>query len=121
MKGNRAFENKYGKLTQKPTVRASFKTASEEFFLIDKGGQSVFVPFDQKAERLISELSNSEKINEIFLKLSQYSVSLFDYQIENLKKANAIVEINDFFTLKKEFYDKDIGIKFFSDDCTLIV
>lgn len=108
--GKGAYKNKFGASAQVPALRIGFRTAGKEFFLIDKRGISVVVPFDEEAENLINQLHCKGKLIDIFKRINQYSVNLFDYQIKDLKKMNAIFEINGIFILNKKFYDSTLGL-----------
>ena len=84
-------------------IAHAFRTADENFYVIDKNAESVVVLYDS-AEKLIEIYNKQPKDRitkeklDIIKKLQKYSVSLYSYEMENLASAISIL-------------DEEIGIK----------
>lgn len=95
-------------------LRQAFKTASDSFYVIDQRGVGVVVSNDE-SNKLISEYiySNLEKKNAILRKLSEYSVTLYSYQLNELMYYKALTFVNEeIYVLDSYFYDDKLGVVF---------
>ncbi len=91
-----------------------FKTAGEEFKVIDNNTKTMLVPY-KEGKNLISELLRNDsydKKKKILDNLGQYSVNIYDNVLEALKKAGGIVidERYGVYILKDFYYDEIIGV-----------
>lgn len=95
-------------------LRQSFRTASEEFRVIDSLTRGVIVPYRNGGE-IITELCGAfilEKQNRLLKQAQRYSVNLFDYQLRKLLEAGAIQEVQEgagVYHLHKSFYSDEFG------------
>ncbi|MDO5564775.1 MAG: CRISPR-associated helicase Cas3' [Eubacteriales bacterium] len=88
---------------------------SYDLKIIDTRTISIFVAEDDNSKNIQNKIINNQKYN--IKDLSLYSCSVYEKELEDLKKQNVIEERNGFFLLKNEdYYDKNIGIKFESKD-----
>lgn len=117
--GRKTYQN--GNDIQYVGLSCAFKTAAEEFFVIDKQGTvGVVIPFNDEAKELIKSYDEKKsfEVREktvIMRKLQRYSVSVYQWGIEELKKNHAlsVTEDKPFYHLINEvYYDKDLGLKF---------
>ena len=118
LQGCGAFRNRNNK-EEAPKMRSAPKSASDEFFVIDKGRKDVIVNYG-KAFELVERYSKTSDIAEKrkFLRLlGKYSVSLYNYQIEALKSAGALHEMEGEGITRLEkgsdeapFYDLERGV-----------
>ena len=93
-----------------------FKTARENFKVIDENTETVIVPYDRMAKQLIGELLSDSVIDkyDILRKLQPYSVTLYTNIMAKLKELDAFTEENRY----KVFILKDL---FYSDECGVIL
>ena len=92
----------------------SFKTAGDYFKVIDQNTVGVIVPYG-KGEELITNINGKCNIKDLkkYLKeAQQYSVNLYDQEYRNLNDLGAFIQLNNggVITLRKEFYDEQVGI-----------
>ncbi len=91
-----------------------FETAGKYFKVIDDLTTSVLVPYGE-GKKIITELFSSKSLGDKlkYLKLvQQYSVNIFDNQMNKLKNENAfdLSEIPGIYVLKDGYYDKTLGV-----------
>ena len=93
-----------------------FKTARENFMVIDENTETVIVPYDSVAKELIGEFLSDSVIDKysVLRKLQPYSVSLYPNIMAKLKALDAFTEENRY----KVFILKDL---FYSDECGVIL
>lgn len=90
-----------------------FQTAAERFKLIKRSTYSIIIPYDENAIKLLKEAQFSPYPRSMARKLQPYTVSIYDYEYEELRKNNAIKIINDSFLALEYFdtnYDKSTGL-----------
>lgn len=93
----------------------AFKTAGEIFEVIDSETVSIVVPYNSEAEELISRLDcdirSPYEAAQLMRKAQKYTVGVYDGFKKQLCEAGAVIQLKSgALGLKKEFYDKDIGI-----------
>ena len=93
-----------------------FKTARENFRVIDENTETVIVPYDRVAKELIGEFLSDSVIDKyaVLRKLQPYSVTLYPNIMAKLKALDAFTEENRY----KVFILKDL---FYSDECGVIL
>ncbi|MDD5022423.1 MAG: CRISPR-associated helicase Cas3', partial [Endomicrobiaceae bacterium] len=93
-------------------MKQSFKTAGENFTVIDDYKTDVVVYYDKNSEDLIleltSDISYEEKIKYL-KKLQPYTVGLTKTQFKTLQSHIDLLDIG-IQVLKKEFYNEQIGV-----------
>lgn len=92
----------------------AFKTSGELFDVIDAATEGVIVYYNDDAERIINALLSDIKSDETvkLLRESQkYTVSVYPNGIRKMKENGALMCIDTVNILKKEYYDKETGIK----------
>ena len=94
--------------------RYKFKTAGEEFKVIDNNTRTILVPY-KEGKNLISKLLSNDsydKKKKTLDNLGQYSVNIYDNVFETLKRAGGIVidEGYGIYILKDFYYDETIGV-----------
>jgi len=90
----------------------AFKTAGTLFKAIDDNTQGVIVPYNEEAEKIISELeSNKGNISGLLRKAQKYTVNIFAYTGRKLKE-NLAVRIldNNVVILDKDHYSEEYGV-----------
>jgi CRISPR-associated endonuclease/helicase Cas3 len=109
-KGFNAYINSGGKML--PALRQAFQTAGKNFYVIDRGTTGVLVPYARGIE-LMEEYQSASLPNKAKLlrEMGRYSVSLYDWQINKLKKEQALFTIGDgVLALRKDYYDAERGV-----------
>jgi len=95
-------------------LHQAFRTATQAFKVIDSPTKTVIVPYGKEGTNIITELNNDlhpEQLNAMLRKAQQFSVNLFEYEMEKLDRARAL-----YFTplgiccLRTEHYWPDIGV-----------
>jgi CRISPR-associated endonuclease/helicase Cas3 len=98
----------------------AFRTASDQFHVIPNLTTDVIVPYmkdeeDMKVSDLLDVFEKGDmktKIKTLRL-LQDYSVSLFDYEIEKLSEVHAISVVDSEFgisLLDRQYYKKEYGV-----------
>jgi len=111
--GQEAFEDRKDKARpSKPKLLPAIQSASESFFVIEKGRTEVIVPYGDSEELVSKYLAESslEEKRILLRKLGKYSVSLYQYQIDELQRRRALVYQDGVISLVRGFYDKDRGV-----------
>lgn len=75
-------------------LKYAFKTAGEEYQVISDTGTAVIVPYE-KGEKMVGELEECTEIGDIrrcLKKLQRYTVSIYQYKIEELLQKGGIRE-----------------------------
>jgi CRISPR-associated endonuclease/helicase Cas3 len=97
-------------------LRQAFKTASEQFCVIDAPTEAVIVPYNNEAETIISRLAGKSAITEeveLLKQAQQYCVNLFPYAIKQLHKQRALLETyegSEILYLSSQYYSKEFGV-----------
>lgn len=95
-------------------LRQSFKSAAEEFQVIDSPTYGIIVPYKEGIE-IINELCGSSTIakrSKLLKRAQRYSVNLFRNDFENLYKKGAIKEVQEgagIYYLDKQYYSSEFG------------
>src|SRR5699024_12849334 len=75
---------------------------------------SVIVPYGEGEERiaLLNQDLDMKEFNNIMKKAQQYSVNLFDYDMQNLSQYNLLAPLydNSIYCLTEQAYDEDFGV-----------
>ncbi|GHS88669.1 CRISPR-associated helicase/endonuclease Cas3 [Campylobacterota bacterium] len=96
----------------KDGLPSAFKTAADEFSVIDQGQIGIVVPYNKRAIGLIARFTDGAKHDpkdkiRILKKLQRYTISVYSHTLERLLKDRAIVLIdNSFYLLNGDYYDK---------------
>lgn len=105
-----------GKNGCKPDIvlRQAFKTAGDNFNVIDQNTKTVLVPYGEGKE-LINSINccyNIGELNHYLKKAQRFSVNLFDLDIIRLQEMGALVGLKDnsILTLREGFYCQDVGV-----------
>lgn len=101
------------KKAQKYSMQA-FKTAGENFHVIDEITRDVFVPFDDEAKKLLdlidSEISPAQAL-EAIRQAQKYVVGIYPNLWRRLSDAKAVYELkNGGYRLKDEYYSEEFGV-----------
>lgn len=97
-------------------LRQAFKTAGNNFEVIDQRTTGVIVPYE-KGKEIITLINGECSLRELKVylrKAQQYSVNLFDNDKRKLEDIGAIVELKNggVLALREGFYNEDIGVIF---------
>jgi len=91
----------------------AFKTAADEFSVIDDAQTGIVVPFDN-AITLVNDFvscSNFKTRMKILRKMQKYTVSVYSNKFAKLVEAGAIRLVEDtFYLLSPEYYDLEEGL-----------
>ncbi|MGD9157778.1 MAG: CRISPR-associated helicase Cas3' [Desulfobacteraceae bacterium] len=97
-------------------LRQAFKTASEQFRVIDAPTEAVIVPYNNEAETIISRLAGKSAIKEevaLLKQAQQYCVNLFPHAIKKLHKQRALLQTyegSEIMCLSSQYYSKEFGV-----------
>jgi CRISPR-associated endonuclease/helicase Cas3 len=97
----------------------SYRTAAENFHVIDSITTSVIVPYKEGKE-IIAELNGNRTIKELTKLLrtgQQYTINLFRFEFDKLAKNDGLVSCLDgkVFVLKEGAYSKEFGLNLEND------
>lgn len=100
-------------------IANSYKTAAENFRVIENNTTSVLVPYDV-GEDIITELSGDQMIDDLtkLLRKSQhYTVNIYNYELDKLNANNGIVSLFDgkILALKDGAYSNEYGLNLEND------
>lgn len=100
-------------------MRQAFRLAGEQFQVFDQNTTDILVPYRRGSlirEELIEESKkyadkDYEHIEQLIKEAKLYSVSLFQWQIDQLNEQNALIPLLDerVYALADGFYDENIG------------
>ena len=111
--GRGAYKNRKDKFdTKPPALLAAIRSAAEAFYIIERGGKDVIVPYGEALE-LVEQYTKSYKDGEkreLLRKLGRFSVTLYPYQIEYLDKKGVLCPQEGLVVLEKGFYDSERGV-----------
>lgn len=105
-----------GKEKLEINLRQSFMTASKLFKSIDAPAQSVIVQYGEEGRKLVAELCAAfevEKQYALIKRAQQYSVNLFPYEFDKLKKQDALRSVQEgteIYYLDLQYYSKITGL-----------
>lgn len=110
----------YGRVNKtKPAIyfKQSFMTAAKAFKAIDAPTRGIIVPYDQRANEIITALCAAYEPDKQFGLLreaQQYTVNIFPNLLTALDEAKAIHAVQDgidiLYLMKPEYYSKDFGL-----------
>lgn len=91
--------------------RLPFKTVAEQFHLIDDASKTVYIPIDEGGV-LIERLQRGEHSRELFRKLGQYGVSIYEKHYKNLLNAGCITPVDEESGILTDLrlYDNAVGL-----------
>ncbi|MGN1049668.1 MAG: CRISPR-associated helicase Cas3' [Selenomonadaceae bacterium] len=105
------------KSNKKRFLEQAFKEAGKEFKVFDENTYDVIVPYNRGAgiiSEIVSEKArfNFEYIKALLREAEAYIVSVYNYQLEKLKKNNGVtlIEPVGVYILNPEFYDYKLGL-----------
>jgi CRISPR-associated endonuclease/helicase Cas3 len=94
----------------------SFKTAAEQFHVIDKSTHGVIVPFGKEGNDLINALSAAPNLAvefQLLRKAQRFAVDLYQHEWDSLTRNQAIKEVQQgtgVFRLLNEYYSDKFGL-----------
>jgi len=110
-----AFESRNG-FKPKLMLRQAFKTAGNEFQVIDQNQTGIIVPYGEGGNliTLINGACNLSELKQYLKRAQQFSVNLFDTDIKKLDAMGGIIKLKDgaILALRSEFYNDDVGVSF---------
>ncbi len=95
------------------SLEFNFKTAAEQFRLIENGTYSIVIPYNEDAQSLITQARFSPYPHSMARKLQPYTVSIYEFEYKTLLENSALKTINDSFVILEDFernYDKSTGL-----------
>lgn len=117
---NPKFANSNCKLAERYFMRQAFQLAGKLFQVFDENTTDILVPYGQGwdiREYLISASQTYGERDWITIRSNiheakQYSVSVYQYQFEQLEKLGAVIPLfeDSVYVLSDGFYDEDIGL-----------
>ncbi len=99
-----------------PKLRQSFMSAANAFKAIDNHSQGVIVPYGDAGKQLIIDLCNAYEVQKqikLIKKAQRYSVNVFHYEWDRLRKAGALFEIQpgtEIYYLDECYYSENFGL-----------
>jgi CRISPR-associated endonuclease/helicase Cas3 len=98
-----------------PDGRFSFETAARAFQIIEDETETVIIPFNKEAERLIEELKYTQYPSFTLRKLQPYTVSIFEGEFDKLSSKGVILTFADNYNVLnpdylQEYYDPHRGL-----------
>ncbi len=96
-----------------------FRTVAERFRLIDDATKTVFIPLGEGAE-LVQRLREGERTRELFRKLGQFGVSVYERQFRSLLDRGLLELINDETAILRDtgVYDRSMGLSTAESEAT---
>ena len=96
-----------------------FRSLAESFHLIDDETKTVYIPRD-KGAALVQRLQAGERSRELFRKLGQYSVNIYDRHFQALMNQGAIKPVDEAsaILLNPDLYNSKIGLTLNGDTGT---
>lgn len=118
---NGYYQAYYAKTHERPPIfiANSYKTAAENFNVIDNNTTSVIVPY-QDGENIIADLNGNQKIEDLtkLLRNAQhYTINLYKHDLEKLSKNKGLELLFDgkIFVLKETAYSEKFGLEIEND------
>jgi CRISPR-associated endonuclease/helicase Cas3 len=90
----------------------AFKTAAEEFSVIDEGQIGIVVPYGEATE-LVKQFRGTydpKEKSSILKKLQKYTVSVYPHTLQELRKAVIIIDGCFYFLEDDDYYDEEQGL-----------
>lgn len=93
-----------------------FKTAAENFKLIDNNSVAVIIPYNDEARDLVGRLPFMQHPTGILRKLQQYTVNVYEHEFQAVNAQGVIDMAADAYAVLKpedmqEFYSEETGLK----------
>jgi len=117
--GKRTFDKKgilpcFDKGTREPDF--DFKTAAENFKLIDNNTVAVIIPYNDEAAKLVKELGHTLYPASTLRKLQVYTVNIYEQEFQTLQSKGVIQTIADTYAVldeskMNEYYHPETGLK----------
>ena len=110
-----AFDSKNG-YKSKLMLKQAFKTAGNEFQVIDQNTSGIIVPYGE-GKTLITLINGNCSLSELkqYLKRAQqFSVNLFEIDKRKLEEMGGLIGLrnNSILALREEFYKENVGVTF---------
>jgi len=97
-------------------LKQAFKTAGNEFQVIDQNTTGIIVPYGEGDEliTLINGDCSLGQLKQYLKRAQQFSVNLFEQDRRKLEEKGALIGLknNAVIALRKEFYGEDVGVAF---------
>jgi CRISPR-associated endonuclease/helicase Cas3 len=90
-----------------------FATVAKNFRVIDDATQTVIIPYDEEARKLITELKVSQYPLSTLRKLQPYTVSIYQGEFDALSSKGVVVMVADAYAVLSDveaFYDPQVGL-----------
>lgn len=112
----RAAQDQDGILTTLQTQFFPFRTVAERFRLIESATHTVYVPTREGAE-LVERLRRGERSRQLFRKLGQYGVSVYDQHFNALYQAGDVELLNNEIAVltNRNLYSEKTGLSLEAD------
>jgi len=110
-KGTKAYVDRLGNRPQYP-IKQAFKTAGENFCVIDNNTKGVLVPYGE-GKNLITKINGNcsfGQLKEYIKEAQQYSVNLYDNDLRKIDSGIYQLKNGGILSLEEAFYDKDLGV-----------
>ncbi len=94
-------------------IEFDFRSAAEAFRMIDNVAQQVFVPYDERADRLIEQLRFGGPTRDVMRALQRYTVGLYEQTFRAMRDAGDIEIIEGDFAILANgtAYDAQLGLR----------
>jgi len=113
--GSNAFKGRNG-LKSDLMLNQAFKTAGNNFEVIDQNTTGVIVPYGEGNNliTLINGACNLSELKQYLKKAQQYSINLFQTDRKKLEDMGGIIGLknNSILAIRAEFYRDDVGVVF---------
>lgn len=114
-----AYYSKNGNLPSLFLVN-SYRTAAENFHVIDDVTTSVIVPYGDEGKEIIMELNSNisiDNLTQLLRRAQQYTINLYKNELDQLAKTGGLVNYLDgkIFALKEGAYDQEFGLNLNND------
>src|SRR5699024_11087127 len=107
--------------TQPPLfIVNSYKTAAENFQVIEDHTTSVVVPYGEEGKEIIAELSgdiNIDDLSKLLRKSQHYSINVYKHELDELNATGGLVTLLDgnVLALKEGAYSDEFGLNLEND------
>jgi len=93
-------------------VNFDFKTAAEEFKLIENNTKSIIIPYNDKVKKILRELGNSIFPAKYSRQLQIYTVNIYEKEFESLQGKGVIDFYNDIYAVLNDdsYYSTETGL-----------
>ena len=94
-------------------VEFPFATIAKAFQFIDSATSPLIVPWDEKAQELVSQAEWNRYPGSFARVLQPYVVQVYDYELVGLEKAGAVKTVGEYMKVLSDpsFYDARFGLK----------